>query len=68
MDILEEVEESKKGEKQDILKLALKGNEQILQFWKVIKTKEKDSQIRKFIQFANLMFDIVSIGYYIFFT
>jgi hypothetical protein len=54
MDILEEVDESKKGEKQDILKL-------------VIKMKEKDSQIRKFIQFANLMFDIVSIGYYIFF-
>jgi hypothetical protein len=67
MDILEEVDESKKGEKQDILKLALKGNEQILQFWEVIKMKEKDSQIRKFIQFANLMFDIVSIGYYIFF-
>uniref|UniRef100_U9UH05 Uncharacterized protein n=1 Tax=Rhizophagus irregularis (strain DAOM 181602 / DAOM 197198 / MUCL 43194) TaxID=747089 RepID=U9UH05_RHIID len=58
MDILEEVEESKKGEKQDILKLALKGNEQIIQFCKGIKMKEKDSQIRKFIQFANLMFDI----------
>ncbi|CAB4483686.1 hypothetical protein RhiirA5_421535 [Rhizophagus irregularis] len=56
--ILEEVEESKKGEKQDILKLALKGNEQIIQFCKGIKMKEKDSQIRKFIQFANLMFDI----------
>ncbi|RIA94128.1 hypothetical protein C1645_818511 [Glomus cerebriforme] len=31
-EITEEFEESKKGEKQDILKLALKGNEQILQF------------------------------------
>ena len=42
--LLEEVEESKKEERQDILKLALKGNEHILQFWKVIKMKEKDSQ------------------------
>lgn len=68
MEFLEEVEESEKGEKKNLLTLALKNNKYILgQFWKFIKTKDKNEQISKFVHFSNLMFDIISIGYCIFF-
>ncbi|CAH1764755.1 10675_t:CDS:2 [Entrophospora sp. SA101] len=46
MDILEEIEESEKGEKQSILNLALKENEYVVQFWKTVKTKERSEQIQ----------------------
>ncbi|CAG8456750.1 4733_t:CDS:2 [Dentiscutata heterogama] len=61
LDILEETEEIEKGDKRKILGLALNEDEYIIKLWRAIKIEEKQVQIRKFIQSANLMFDVVSI-------
>ena len=59
--ILEETEEIEKGDKRKILRLALNEDEYLIKLWRAIRTEEKQVQICKFIQSANLMFDVVSI-------
>jgi hypothetical protein len=62
LEVLEEVEETKKGQKQEIMKMALKEDEHLVRIWEIIITrKSKKEQVRKFIKFVNVMFDIVSI-------
>jgi len=39
-------------------------NEYAVKFWKTIKAEERKVQVRKFIRFANMMFDIVSIEFF----
>jgi len=42
-------------------------NEYVIKLWKTIKAEERKIQVRKFIRFANVMFDIVSIEFFEFF-
>ncbi|CAI2188019.1 12172_t:CDS:2, partial [Funneliformis geosporum] len=56
--ILEETEEIEKGDKRKILRLALNEDEYLIKLWRAIKTEKKQVQICKFIQSANLMFDV----------
>jgi len=39
-------------------------NEYVIKLWKTIKAEERKIQVRKFIRFANVMFDIVSIEFF----
>ncbi|UZO18737.1 uncharacterized protein OCT59_010049 [Rhizophagus irregularis] len=56
--ILEETEEIEKGDKRKILRLALNEDKYLIKLWRAIRTEEKQVQICKFIQSANLMFDV----------
>ena len=51
-----------------MLKLAMEENDYLTKFWKTIKTEERKIQVRKFIRFANVMFDVVSIKFSIVFS
>lgn len=63
-DILNEANEMKEGSKQKIMKLALREDEDIIQIWRVVKTKEhRREQFHEFIEFVNLAFDVVSIKF-----
>ncbi|PKK77686.1 hypothetical protein RhiirC2_731500 [Rhizophagus irregularis] len=41
-----------------MLKLAMEENDYLTKFWRTIKTEERKIQVRKFIRFANVMFDV----------
>ncbi|CAG8580462.1 3607_t:CDS:2, partial [Diversispora eburnea] len=51
--------EMKEGSKQKIMKLALREDEDIIQIWRAVKTKEsKREQSYEFIEFGNILFNI----------
>ena len=64
LDILEDLEGTEKDDGKKILKLVMDENEYAVKFWKTIKAEERKVQVRKFIRFANMMFDIVSIEFF----
>jgi len=62
LDVLEGVEESVNGQRQKIMKLALKEDEFLVRIWEIISILDsKKEQVRKFIKFVNVTFDVVSI-------
>ena len=61
LNTLEELEETEKGNKKKILELAMNEDKFMIKFWGSVRTEERKEQVRRFIQFTNLMFDIVSI-------
>jgi len=61
LDVLEDLEGTEKDDRKKILKLVMDENEYVIKLWKTIKAEERKIQVRKFIRFANVMFDIVSI-------
>lgn len=60
--IFEEIEETKEGQKKEILKMALQKDEIFVRIWEIVEMQEsKKMQVSKFIQLMNIMFDVVSI-------
>ncbi|RHZ80838.1 hypothetical protein Glove_131g49 [Diversispora epigaea] len=58
-DILKEVDETKEGSKQKIMKLALREDDDLMQIWRAVKTTEcKREQSHEFIEFVNLAFNV----------
>jgi len=64
LDVLEDLEGTEKDDRKKILKLVMDENEYVVKFWKTIKAEERKVQVHKFIRFANVMFDIVSIEFF----
>ncbi len=58
-------EESEKEDKEKVLKLAMDEDYYLTKLWKTIKTEKRKIQVHKFIRFANVMFDIVSIKFFL---
>ena len=63
LDIFEDLEGTEKEDRKKMLRLAMDENDYLTKFWKTIKTEERKIQVRKFIRFANVMFDVVSIKF-----
>jgi len=62
LEILKEVEETKEGTKQKIMKLALREDEYITQIWRAVNMKEcRKKQTHEFVEFVNIVFNVVSI-------
>ncbi|CAB4496328.1 unnamed protein product [Rhizophagus irregularis] len=61
LNTLEELEETEKGSKKKILELTMNENEYITKFWESVRTEERKEQVRRFIQFTNLMFEVVKL-------
>lgn len=60
--IFEEIEETKEGQKKEILKMALQKDEIFVRIWEIVEMQEsKKMQVSKFIKLMNIMFDVVSI-------
>lgn len=58
LDILEDLEETEKDDRKKMLKLAFDENVYMSKFLETIKNEERKFQVRKFIQFASVMFDV----------
>ncbi|RGB36874.1 hypothetical protein C1646_757564 [Rhizophagus diaphanus] len=59
LNIFEEIEEIKEGQKKEILKMALQKDEIFVKIWEIVKMQEtKKQQVSKFTKLMNIMFDI----------
>ncbi|CAG8744735.1 9617_t:CDS:2, partial [Racocetra fulgida] len=58
LDIFEDLEETEKDDRKKILKLAFDENVYMSKLLETIKNEERKVQVRKFIQFASVMFDV----------